>query len=230
MSKPGHNSGKVTNVAMERVKSFVDRLERMEEERKAIGADIKDIYTEAKGVGFDVKTLRWLVGERKVKSSDRAERDALRATYANALGMAVELVEVNGLSLRQAEKRTGISKSSIQRALTVPKASQPAPHNPETGEITKPEDGDDGITGGTDGKEARGCGGEDEGAQSTDDGGGVVELPAGIQGGTEEGTGEGGHRNDGGAAVERVASSSDDVDLTPLSFLRGPSPANRRVA
>lgn len=136
----------MTNVAMERVKSFVDRLERMEEERKMIGADIKGIYTEAKGVGFDVKTLRWLVGERKVKSSDRAERDALRATYANALGMAVELVEVNGLSLRQAEKRTGISKSSIQRALTVPKASQPAPHNPETGEITTPEDGGDGIT------------------------------------------------------------------------------------
>lgn len=201
MSKPGRNSGKVTNVAMERVKSFVDRLERMEEERKAIGDDIKDIYTEAKGVGFDVKTLRWLVGERKVKSSDRAERDALRATYANALGMAVELVEVNGLSLRQAEKRTGISKSSIQRALTVPKASQPAPHNPETGEITKPEDGDDGIT--------ESCG--DAGSASATHNSHHV-----------------GHA-EGAVAAPPVSPHDTDVDLTIPAHLRGPSPANRRA-
>ena len=127
-----------TNVAMERVKSFVDRLERREEERQALGGDIRDIYAEAKGVGFDVKTLRWLVSERKVESSDRAERDALRATYANALGLAVELVEVNGLSLRQAAKRAGVSKSSIQRALAVPDVSQPAPHDAD-GVITETE-------------------------------------------------------------------------------------------
>lgn len=128
---------KPTNVAMDRVKSYVDRLEKMEEERKAIGGDIRDIYLEAKGNGFDVKTLRWLVSERKVDAAERDERDALRAVYANALGMAVDLVEVNGLSLRQASKRTGIPKSNIHRALAVPKVSQPAPsHDPETGEIT----------------------------------------------------------------------------------------------
>ena len=128
---------KATNVAMDRVKSYVDRLEKMEEERKAIGGDIRDIYLEAKGNGFDVKTLRWLLSERKVDAAERDERDALRAVYANALGMAVELVEVNGLSLRQASKRTGIPKSNIHRALAVPKVSQPAPsHDPETGEIT----------------------------------------------------------------------------------------------
>ena len=228
MSKPGRNSGKVTNVAMERVKSFVDRLERMEEERKAIGDDIKDIYTEAKGVGFDVKTLRWLVGERKVKSSDRAERDALRATYANALGMAVELVEVNGLSLRQAEKRTGISKSSIQRALTVPKASQPAPHNPETGEITKPEDGGDGIT---------------DAALRADAPLGIPQIagviPPAVKPDPESREGSGTHSDEAPATPsvgavasesERVASSSDDDDLDIPAHLRGPSPANRRVA
>ena len=128
---------KPTNVAMDRVKSYVDRLEKMEEERKAIGGDIRDIYLEAKGNGFDVKTLRWLLSERKVDAAERDERDALRAVYANALGMAVDLVEVNGLSLRQASKRTGIPKSNIHRALAVPKVSQPAPsHDPETGEIT----------------------------------------------------------------------------------------------
>mgnify|MGYP000320092077 CR=1 FL=1 len=128
---------KPTNVAMDRVKSYVDRLEKMEEERKAIGGDIRDIYLEAKGNGFDVKTLRWLLSERKVDAAERDERDALRAVYANALGMAVDLVEVNGLSLRQASKRTGIPKSNIHRALAVPKVSQPAPsHDPATGEIT----------------------------------------------------------------------------------------------
>ena len=68
---------KPTNVAMDRVKSYVDRLEKMEEERKAIGGDIRDIYLEAKGNGFDVKTLRWLLSERKVDAAERDERDAL---------------------------------------------------------------------------------------------------------------------------------------------------------
>lgn len=118
---------KPATIAGQRVLSYVERVEKMEEERKAIGADIRDIYSEAKGNGYDVKTIRWLVQERKVDSVDRDERDSLRDTYAGALGMAVSLVQVNGLSLREAEKRTGVSKSSIHRALTVPDASQPAP-------------------------------------------------------------------------------------------------------
>lgn len=107
-----------------RVKSFIERVERLEEERGAIGTDIRDVYAEAKGVGYDVKTLRWMVQERKVDAADRAERDALREMYASALSMAVELVRVEGLSLRQAEEITGASKSSIQRALAVPELSQ----------------------------------------------------------------------------------------------------------
>ena len=115
---------KSASVGADRLKSFVDRIEKVEEEQKAIADDKRDIYAEAKGVGFDVKTIRWIVQERKADAADRAERDTLRDTYAHALGMAVDLVQVSGLSLRQAEAATGVSKSSIQRALAVPAVSQ----------------------------------------------------------------------------------------------------------
>lgn len=133
MSKPGHNSKvKAGPVAGERLKSFVERIEKMEEERKAIAGDIRDIYAEAKGVGYDVKTVRWVVQERRLDAADRAERDTLRDVYQHALDTAVGLVR-GGLSLREAGRITGASKSSIHRALTVPSVSQP-------------QDGDDGIT------------------------------------------------------------------------------------
>lgn len=137
MSKPGHNSKtQPATVAGQKIKSYVDRVEKLEEERKAIGGDIRDVYAEAKGNGYDVKTLRWLVQERRVQAVDRDERDALRDTYKHALDMAVHLVQVEGLSLREAAKRTGTNKSSVHRALAVPQVSQEP----------KPEDGDDGIT------------------------------------------------------------------------------------
>jgi uncharacterized protein (UPF0335 family) len=118
------NKTKAGPVNAGRLKSFVERIEKLEEERHAIGSDIKDVYSEAKGVGYDVKTLRWTVSERKIDSADRDERDALRDTYAHALGMAVDLVRDEGLSLREAGRQTGVSKSSIQRALAVPEVSQ----------------------------------------------------------------------------------------------------------
>jgi uncharacterized protein (UPF0335 family) len=136
MSKPGHNSKvQAGPIAGDRLKSFVERIERMEEERKAIGADIRDIYAEAKGVGYDVKTVRWVVQERRVNAADRAERDTLRDVYQRALDTAVGLVR-GGLSLREAGRLTGTSKSSIHRALAVPEVSQPAPHDAD-GVITE---------------------------------------------------------------------------------------------
>ena len=117
-------------VSQGRVKSFLERIERLEEEKAALQGDIKDIYSEAKGVGYDTGTLRWLVRERKIDAADRAERDALRETYLHALGMAVELVR-DGLSLREAGRITGASKSSIHRALAVPAVS----HDHATGEV-----------------------------------------------------------------------------------------------
>lgn len=127
-----------------RVKSFVERAERLIGEREAIGADLRDVFAEAKGVGYDVKTLKWLIQERKMDAADRDERDTLRDTYAHAMDMAIDLVRVDGLSQREAARAAGVSKSSLNRALAVPAASQePVPHNPETGEIDEinPEQG-----------------------------------------------------------------------------------------
>jgi uncharacterized protein (UPF0335 family) len=107
-----------------RLKSFLERIEKLREEKKAIGSDERDVFAEAKGVGYDAPTMRWLLKEREVDAADRAERDILRETYAHALSMAVDLVRVEGLSLRQAEEKTGASKSSIQRALAVPEVSR----------------------------------------------------------------------------------------------------------
>ncbi len=121
----GHNSKvKAATVAGQRLTSFVERIEKLREEKKAIGGDERDVFAEAKGVGYDTATIRWLLKEREVDAADRDERDALRDTYAHAIGMAVDLVRVEGLSLRQAEAETGASKSSIHRALAVPALSR----------------------------------------------------------------------------------------------------------
>ena len=109
-------------VSRDRLKSFVERIEKLEEERSAIGGDIKDVYTEAKGVGYDTKTLRYVVQERRLDAADRAERDTLREVYLSALGMAVEAVNSGEMSLREAAGRFGVSKSSLHRA--VPKRGE----------------------------------------------------------------------------------------------------------
>jgi uncharacterized protein (UPF0335 family) len=74
-------------ISAERLKSFVERIEKLEEERHAIGSDIRDVYSEAKGVGYDVKTMRKIVGLRKIDAADRAEQEALLDTYKHALGI-----------------------------------------------------------------------------------------------------------------------------------------------
>lgn len=82
----GHNSG-ATKSARDQLKAFVERIERMEEEKKAIVDDIRDIYAEAKGNGFDVKTLRVVVRLRKQDVAERKEHEAILKTYLHALGM-----------------------------------------------------------------------------------------------------------------------------------------------
>lgn len=74
-------------ISADRLKSFVERIEKLEEERKAIGGDIRDVYSEAKGVGYDVKIMRKIVSLRRQDSADRAEEEALLDTYKHALGM-----------------------------------------------------------------------------------------------------------------------------------------------
>ena len=74
-------------VAGERLKSFIERIERLEEEKRALAADIKEVYSEAKGAGFDVKTIRELIKIRRMDEDDLDEREALLDTYKRALGM-----------------------------------------------------------------------------------------------------------------------------------------------
>lgn len=77
------------SVAQDQLKAFVERIERMEEEKQAIASDIKDIYAEAKASGFDTKVLRQIVRIRKQDHNERMEQEALLELYMTALGMQV---------------------------------------------------------------------------------------------------------------------------------------------
>ncbi len=70
-----------------RLKSIIERIERLEEEKKGLGADIREIYAEAKGTGYDPKILRAVIRIRKMDDNARAEQEALMETYMAALGM-----------------------------------------------------------------------------------------------------------------------------------------------
>ena len=74
-------------IAKDQLKAFVERIERLEEEKKALADDIRDVYAEAKGNGFDVKALRTVVRLREQDSQERAEQEAILETYMQALGM-----------------------------------------------------------------------------------------------------------------------------------------------
>ena len=71
----------------EQLKSFVERVERLSEEKDALTADIREVYSEAKGSGFDVKIIRKVVALRKLDASERQEQEALLETYMSNLGM-----------------------------------------------------------------------------------------------------------------------------------------------
>ena len=74
-------------VAAEHLKSFVQRIERLEEEKAATAGDIREVYAEAKGSGFEPKVLRQVIKLRRMDKADRQELDALLDLYLNALGM-----------------------------------------------------------------------------------------------------------------------------------------------
>ena len=81
---PGHNS----TIAVEQLKSIIERIERLEEEKKTIAEDIKDIYAESKGGGYDVKALRTIIKIRKQDPAARHEEETILETYMHALGMS----------------------------------------------------------------------------------------------------------------------------------------------
>ena len=75
-------------VAADQLRLFIERIERLEEEKKGISDDIRDVYSEAKSNGYDPKTMRAIVRLRKMENHARQEADALMETYRNALGLA----------------------------------------------------------------------------------------------------------------------------------------------
>ncbi|MEM6903772.1 MAG: DUF2312 domain-containing protein [Pseudomonadota bacterium] len=93
MSDPAINqnhqpeTSNVGGVAGDRLKSFIERIERLEEEKQGIAADIREIYAEAKGVGFDTKVMRQVIKLRKMDRQDREEQEQLLDLYLAAIGM-----------------------------------------------------------------------------------------------------------------------------------------------
>jgi uncharacterized protein (UPF0335 family) len=93
MNEPsiGHNSESAeapsTKFAKDQLRAIVERIERLEEEKKTISDDVRDIYAEAKGNGYDVKALRTIVRMRKQDAHERQEQETILETYMHAMGM-----------------------------------------------------------------------------------------------------------------------------------------------
>lgn len=79
----------VGGVAGDRLKSFIERIERLEEEKAGLTNDIREVYSEAKAAGFDTKIMRQVVRLRKMDQSDREEQETILEVYKQALGMTV---------------------------------------------------------------------------------------------------------------------------------------------
>ena len=82
MSEQTNETG---GIAADRLRSLIERIERLEEEKKALSSDIRDIYAEAKSAGFDVKIMRAVIKLRKMNAADRDEQEFLLDTYKKAL-------------------------------------------------------------------------------------------------------------------------------------------------
>ncbi|MBP3955425.1 DUF2312 domain-containing protein [Gemmata sp. G18] len=97
MTQVGHNSNKprAGGVAVDQLKSIIARVEKLEEEKKGIADDIKDVFAEARGNGWDVKAIRQILKIRKMDQSEREEAENILDTYMSALGM-LPLFEEDG--------------------------------------------------------------------------------------------------------------------------------------
>lgn len=87
MATIGDNSMNVGGISGDRLKSFVERIERLEEERRVLTADIREVFSEAKGTGFDTRIMRRVIRLRKMDKDDLDEQGALLDIYLKALGM-----------------------------------------------------------------------------------------------------------------------------------------------
>lgn len=87
MAPVAEKDKEVGGIAVDRLRSLIERIERLEEEKKAIQSDIRDIFAEAKSAGFDVKVMRTVIKLRKMNAADRDEQESLLETYRKALDL-----------------------------------------------------------------------------------------------------------------------------------------------
>jgi uncharacterized protein (UPF0335 family) len=87
LARKERNMADIGGIAGDRLRSFIERIERLEEEKKTLSDDIREVYSEAKGAGFDIKVLRRIVQLRKMDSSDRDEMEQILEVYKRALDM-----------------------------------------------------------------------------------------------------------------------------------------------
>lgn len=121
-----------------KIKSWVERIEALLEERAGINGDIRDIYTEIKKGDHDAKAIRKLIARRAANASDLAEQDALLAAYTDALAGKIKAAEAlaRGASTRDAAKAGGISAGAAAALASAQKSREmSAPHDAETGEV-----------------------------------------------------------------------------------------------
>lgn len=90
-AKEGHNSTRTGAVESDKLRSYINRIERLEEEKANIASDIRDIFAEAKSNGFDTKTMRKVLALRKLNHNDRLEQEYMLDLYKRALGLELEL-------------------------------------------------------------------------------------------------------------------------------------------
>jgi uncharacterized protein (UPF0335 family) len=94
----------IGGIAGDRLRSFIERIERLEEEKRGLSADIKEVFAEAKGTGFDTKIMRLLIKERRMDRDDFDEQEALLQVYRQALGMLAD-TDLGRSALRRARIR-----------------------------------------------------------------------------------------------------------------------------
>jgi uncharacterized protein (UPF0335 family) len=109
MNSMGHNSGTKTTFAQDQLRSIVERVERLEEEKKTITSDVKEVYAEAKGNGFDTKILRKVISLRKKEPIEREEEQSMLDIYMAALGMQPDLFDDEEVSPEVQGERDGLA-------------------------------------------------------------------------------------------------------------------------
>jgi uncharacterized protein (UPF0335 family) len=175
-----------------RLKSLVERIERLMDERDGLGEDIRDVFTEVKSAGYVPKVLRKVIVRRRMDPSKRAEEDSWQEMYESALDGPTRkalTMAASGATARQIEAATGIDQATVARSVSLKKRRETTtPNDPKTGEVhevlrfTGSENGDGGN-----------AGGQPSGADA-------AELP---NGGGAQG-GEAGPRADARAGSERL--------------------------